>query len=147
MGEDGRGYILDDATCLGGPAMWGRIAVDKFYQWGADCIVAEINYGGAMVEHTIRTADPTVPYREVTASRGKWIRAEPVSALYEQDRVRHVGKFIDLEDELSNFSTIGYQGDKSPNRADAAIWALTELMPALNIDQSDPSIWERIGNQ
>ncbi len=147
IGSDGKGYILDDATCLGGPAMWGRIAVDKFYQWGADVIVAEQNFGGAMVEHVIRTADSTVPYRAVTATRGKWIRAEPVAALYELDRVRHVGKFIDLEDEFSNFSTSGYQGDRSPNRADAAIWALTELMPALNVDQSDASIWERLGNQ
>lgn len=147
LGVDGRGYILDDATCLGGPAMWGRLAVDKFYQWDADCIVAEENFGGAMVQHTISVADATVPYKSVRASRGKWIRAEPVAALYELDRVRHAGKFIDLEDELSNFSTGGYQGDRSPNRADAAVWALTELMSSLNHDGSDASIWERLGQQ
>ncbi len=144
MGVDGRGYVLEDATCLGGPAMWGRLAVQLYAKWNADCVVAETNYGGAMVEHVIRGADPTVAYKEVKASRGKWIRAEPVSALYETDRIRHAGTFIELEDELSSFSTSGYQGDRSPNRADAAIWALTELMPALNLDQSDPSIWEKL---
>ena len=144
LGRDGRGYILEDATCLGGPAMWGARAVQLFHKWGADIVVAEDNFGGAMVEFVVRAADATVPYRSVKATRGKWIRAEPIAALYETDRVRHAGEFPDLEDELSNFTTSGYAGERSPNRADAAIWALTELLPSLNLDQTDPSMWERL---
>ena len=81
-----------------------------------------------MVESTIRTVDPDVPITLVTASRGKTQRAEPVAALYEQGRVSHVGAFPDLEEQMCNFSRAGYQGMKSPDRADAAVWALTDLM-------------------
>lgn len=84
-----------------------------------------------MVRHVIQTARPRTPFRKVTASRGKHVRAEPFSALYEQGKVRHVGEFAQLEDELVGFSTVGYTGRGSPNRADALIWALAELFPAL----------------
>lgn len=127
-GIDGVCYILADRTCNLSPAGWGRIAVTAYHEFGADCIIAERNFGGAMVEHVIKTADPGVPYREVVAARGKAVRAEPVSSLYEKNQVRHAGRFSDLEDQLSNFSTAGYMGARSPDRADAAIWALTELM-------------------
>ena len=80
-----------------------------------------------MVEHVIRTVDPRVSYREVTASRGKVQRAEPIAALYEQSRVRHVGLFAELEDQLAAMTGAGYVGDGSPDRADALVWALTEL--------------------
>ncbi len=84
-----------------------------------------------MVQHTIQTARPRTPYKSVTASRGKAVRAEPIAALYEQGKVRHVGDFNELEDELAAFSTAGYLGEQSPNRADALIWALTELFPGM----------------
>jgi phage terminase large subunit-like protein len=90
-----------------------------------------MNYGGEMVRHTIQTARPRTPFKKVTASRGKVVRAEPISALYEQGKVRHVGLFPDMEEELCGFSTFGYTGTGSPNRADALIWALTELFPGL----------------
>jgi phage terminase large subunit-like protein len=81
-----------------------------------------------MVEHVVRTVDSTIPYREVTASRGKIQRAEPIAALYEQDRVRHAGSFTELEDQLAAMTGNGYAGDGSPDRADALCWALSELM-------------------
>ena len=89
------------------------------------------NFGGAMVEQTIRVARPRTPFKKVTASRGKVQRAEPFSALYEQGKIRHVGVFPKLEDELAGFSTFGYTGGGSPNRADALIWGLAELFPAM----------------
>ena len=125
---DENAYILEDLTCKEGPAKWAEIAVKAYHRWGADRIIAERNYGGAMVMHTIRTEDKNVPYREVVASRGKFIRAEPVSALYEQGRVRHVGVFADLEDQMTMLTRSGYEGRGSPDRLDAAVWAITDLM-------------------
>jgi len=92
-------------------------------------IVGEKNYGGAMVGHVIKTAsiNDRIPFKEVTATRGKVVRAEPISALYEQGKVRHAGNFHKLEDELNGFTTMGYTGERSPNRADAVIWAVSEL--------------------
>jgi phage terminase large subunit-like protein len=127
-GRDGLGYILADRTCDLSPAGWGRIAVDAYHEFKADRIVAERNYGGAMVEHVIRTVDARVPYKEVTASRGKVVRAEPVAALYEQKRVRHVRGLTELEDQMVNMASEGYLGSGSPDRLDAMVWAMTELM-------------------
>ena len=84
-----------------------------------------------MVEYVIRTARPGTPYKPVNATRGKVVRAEPISALYEQGKVHHVGYFSELEEELCGFTTTGYQGERSPNRADALIWAITELFPGM----------------
>ena len=131
LGIDGNAYVLEDCTVKAGPATWGKIATDAFDRHKADCIVGEINYGGAMVRQTILTARARTPFKQVTASRGKAVRAEPFSALYEQGKVRHVGLFPALEDELTAFSTFGYTGQGSPNRADAAIWALSELFPGI----------------
>lgn len=127
-GVDGRAYVLADLTCQLPPAGWARRAVEAYREHRADRIIAERNYGGAMVEAVIRTVDPKVPYREVVASRGKVTRAEPVAALYEQGRVSHLGAFPQLEDELCAFTPSGYVGGDSPNRADALVWALTDLM-------------------
>jgi phage terminase large subunit-like protein len=127
LGIDGNGYLLADLTVKAGPATWGKVATDAYDRFKANCVVGEINFGGAMVEHVIQTARPRTPYRSVTATRGKSVRAEPVAALYEQGRIRHVGYYRDLEDELSAFTTNGYMGENSPNRADAAVWAFTEL--------------------
>lgn len=136
LGTDGNAYVIEDLTVKAGPATWGKVSVDGYERNDADCIVGEVNYGGAMVEATIQTVrreqgQRKVPYKAVNATRGKVVRAEPISALYEQGKVRHVGYFRDLEDELMAFSTVGYTGDRSPNRADALIWALTELFPGV----------------
>lgn len=127
-GVDGRGYVLADRTCKLSPAGWGRRAVDAYHEFRADRIVAERNYGGAMVQHVIRTTDPKVAYKEVVASRGKILRAEPIAGLYEQGKVSHVGDLDQLEDQLCQMCGDGYLGDGSPDRADALVWALTELM-------------------
>lgn len=127
-GVDGNAYVLADRTCKLSPDGWGRIAVNAYREFKADRIVAERNFGGAMVEHVIRSVDRTVAYKEVTASRGKVIRAEPVAALYEQGRVKHVGGFAELEDQMCAMTSGGFLGEGSPDRLDAAVWALTELM-------------------
>lgn len=117
-------YVLEDLSLKGKPIDWARVAVDAYRRWRADRIVAEVNNGGDMVEHVIRTADPTVSYKKVHASRGKLTRAEPVASLYEQGRVHHVGVFGRLEDQLCTW----VQGESSPDRLDALVWAITELM-------------------
>lgn len=131
-GFDGDCYILADLSCREAPAVWGRRAATAFHDYRADCIVAESNFGGEMVRATIHAADPNVPVRLVTASRGKAVRAEPISVRYAQRQVHHAGRFTKLEDQLCAFTTAGYMGHASPDHADAAIWALTYLF-----DQSD----------
>jgi phage terminase large subunit-like protein len=131
LGTDGNAYLLEDSTVKAGPATWGKVATSAYERHSASCVVGETNFGGAMVQQTIQVARPRTPFKKVTASRGKVQRAEPFSALYEQGKVRHVGNFPELEDELAGFSTHGYIGPSSPNRADALIWALAELFPAL----------------
>lgn len=131
IGINGEAYVLEDISLKAGPAKWGQAAVTAFERHSADLVVAETNYGGAMVQHVIRSAKPGTPYRDVKASRGKVVRAEPISVLYEQGKVHHVGHFPELESELLGFQTTGYIGTGSPNRADALVWALTELFPAL----------------
>lgn len=131
IGTDGNAYVLEDDTVKAGPATWGKVATSAFERHAADCIVGETNYGGAMVAQTIQVARPRTPFKAVTASRGKVARAEPFAALYEAGKVRHVGRFVDLEEELSGFASTGYTGSGSPNRADALIWALADLFPAI----------------
>lgn len=131
LGTDGIAYVGPDLTVKAGPATWGKVATDAYENHDADAIVGETNFGGAMVEHVIKTCRPRTTFIKVTASRGKVQRAEPFSALYEQGKVRHVGYLRDLEDELMAFSTYGYTGEASPNRADAAIWALSALFPGI----------------
>lgn len=131
LGTDGNAYVLEDATILAGPETWGHVATTCFERHGADVVVGEKNFGGDMVRLTIQVARRETPYKHVSASRGKVVRAEPFAALYEQGRIRHVGRFAELEDELLSFSTVGYLGTRSPNRADALVWALAELFPAI----------------
>jgi hypothetical protein len=135
LGTDGRAYLLEDLTVKGGPSTWGKVAVQAYIRHRADVIVGESNFGGGMVKSTIAVAakalEVRVPFKMVTASRGKMQRAEPFSALYEEGKVRHVGLFPKLEDELCAFSTGGYTGPRSPNRADAHVWALAELFPSI----------------
>lgn len=140
LGIDGVAYVLEDDTVKAGPAVWGKVATDAYDRWEADIIVGELNFGGAMVNHVIQTARPKTPYIGVTASRGKHVRAEPISALYEQGKVRHVGIFQELEDELTSFSTAGYLGESSPNRADAAIWIISALFPGIIQKAGKPAV-------
>lgn len=124
-----RGYVLEDASLRGSPQDWARAAVRMYRKWSADKIVAEKNQGGEMVETVLRTVDRNVPIKLVHASRGKVIRAEPVSALYEQGRIHHVGKFDKLEDQMCSFSIDGVRNasEGSPDRVDALVWGFTEL--------------------
>lgn len=131
LATDGNAYVLEDCTIKAGPGTWGRIVASAFDRHSADCVVGEINYGGAMVNQTVQVARPRTVFKSVAASRGKAVRAEPFSALYEQGKVRHVGRFVELEEELSGFNTNGYIGSRSPNRADALIWSLAELFPGM----------------
>jgi predicted phage terminase large subunit-like protein len=127
--SEGRGWVLGDASGHYQPAAWARRAVELYRSLSADRIVAEVNFGGAMVEATIRAVDPNVPFRAVHASRGKVARAEPVSALYEQGRVFHLGVFPSLEDQMSTFTSNSPQREAgSPDRVDALVWALTDLI-------------------
>jgi hypothetical protein len=146
LGTEDFGYILADKTCKLSPDGWGRVAVKAYNDFKADRIIAERNYGGAMVEHTIKVVDRNVSYKEVVASRGKVQRAEPISALYEQGRIRHAGSFVDLEDQLSAMTSEGFVGDGSPDRADALVWALSELMVTPEPEHHivfDTGFWER----
>ena len=124
-GMDGRGYVIDDVSLRGTPDAWAKAALRAYRTHRADAIVAEVNAGGEMVEHTIRTVEggATIPFIMVHASRGKATRAEPVSALYEQGRVSHVGSFPTLEDQMCSWTP----GETSPDRMDALVHGLTEL--------------------
>lgn len=125
IGVDGRGYVLADRSCKMSPDGWARRAVQAYDDFAADLIVAEVNNGGDLVEQTIRTVRRSIPYRKVTASRGKQVRAQPVAALYEQGKVSHVEVFADLEEQLTTWTP---EDGTSPDRLDALVWALTELM-------------------
>lgn len=126
-GINSHGYLLADRSCNLGPLGWGRRAVEAYKEFKCDKIIAERNFGGAMVETVIRTTDPSVAYKEVVASRGKVIRAEPIAALYEKKLIHHVGRFPDLEEEMCGFSTNGFYGEHSPDRADALVHGFSEL--------------------
>ncbi len=135
LGIDGYGHVLADLTCRETPQRWAEIAVKAYADFEADRIVAEDNQGGEMVEHTIRTVASRVSYARVHAKRGKVLRAEPVSALYEQHRVRHVGSLPQLEDQMCGF-TADFDPKKagySPDRVDALVYALTELMVGADV--------------
>lgn len=124
-GVDGQGYILADRSCRLSPDGWARRAVAAFHEFKADRIVVETNNGGKMVEQVIRTVDRNVPITEVHASRGKITRAEPVAALYEQQKVWHTQRFDELEDQMVTWTP---ESGTSPDRLDALVWALTDLM-------------------
>lgn len=128
LGTDGHGYVLADKSVRLSPEGWARVVAELADEMGADRIVAEKNFGGAMVESILRSANARLPIRMVTASRGKVARAEPVAALYERGHVHHVGHFPDLEEQLTMTTTKGFQGGGSPDRLDALVWALTDLM-------------------
>jgi len=129
LGEDGRAYILADRTIRGRePTVWARAAIAAYRDFAADRIVAEVNQGGDLVVGVMRQVDASVPIRAVRATRGKWVRAEPVSALYAEGRVIHVGEWPELESQMCGFGADGLAQGKSPDRLDALVWALTDLM-------------------
>lgn len=134
LGVDNRGYIIEDLTMRGTPKEWATVAVNAYHLHRADRIVAETNNGGEMVETTVRMVDPNCSYKGVHASRGKITRAEPISALYEQKRVCHIGCQAQLEDQMCDYDakTAKY----SPDRMDALVWALTDLMTEYEVGDS-----------
>ncbi len=127
--QEWRAIVLEDASVAGAsPTTWARAAIDAVERHGADRLVAEVNQGGDLVASVIRQIDPLVPFRAVRASRGKSARAEPIAALYEQGRVRHLRGLGALEDQMCRMTATGYRGKGSPDRVDALVWALHELM-------------------
>lgn len=133
LGKDGHGYVLGDNTIKGSPDKWGNEAVTAYHKYQGDRIIGEVNNGGDMVGYVIHTIDKNVPFKAVHASKGKYTRAEPVTALYEQGRIHHVGNFIELEDQMCEW----IPGEKSPDRMDGLVWAITELMLDM---KGDPQI-------
>uniref|UniRef100_A0A6M3K171 Putative terminase n=1 Tax=viral metagenome TaxID=1070528 RepID=A0A6M3K171_9ZZZZ len=125
LGIDNQGYMLEDYTINGTPKLWGNEVIKAYDIWEANRVVGEVNYGGQMVEYVIKSIDPTISYKDVRASRGKYIRAEPISSFSEQSKIHHVGVFPELEDEMCSYTP---ESTFSPNRLDAYVWAFTELM-------------------
>lgn len=127
-GIDGRGYVLADESGIYTPKEWADKTVKLYNEWECNYIVAEVNQGGEMVKHTIKTSNPYVPVKMVHATKGKMLRAEPVSALYDDEMISHVGVYTDLEDEMTSYT--GDIGEKSPNRLDAMVQGFNFLFPS-----------------
>ena len=152
LGFDKRGYVLDDLTCTGPPHKWASRTVAAYDKWQADAVVIERNQGGDLVRNTLESVRPTLPIIEVTATRGKHVRAEPVSAQYALGNVSHVGTFAELEDQMCKMTAAGFEGEGSPDRVDALVWLFAELFPdmtnhrrrrARSAINSDPAPRER----
>lgn len=126
VGFDRRGYILDDASMMGPPGAWGARVKAAYENWKADRIVAEANFQAEQVKLVMRTTDPMLQFKQLHATRGKKLRAEPVHALYEQGKISHVGRFPNLEQQMTEW--VEEESDFSPDRLDAMVWAITELM-------------------
>lgn len=126
-----QGYVLEDGSLKGSPTAWARRAIAIHDKYDADGIVVEVNQGGDMVSHTLRSVRPNIKIVEVRASRGKHVRAEPIAALYEQGKVHHVGAFKELEDQMCMMTPAGYEGEDSPDRCDALVWVLSHLFPSM----------------
>lgn len=143
LGDDGHGYVLEDKTLAGTPGEWSSAVIDGYISWNADCVVGEDNFGGTMVEQTIaqtaKDRDCDIQYKNVHATRGKAVRAEPIVAAYEHGRVHHVGTFPHLEEEMVMW-TPGIS-HFSPNRIDALVWAITELELRKEVKQQVPNYY------
>ncbi len=135
LGEDGRAYVLADRSGVMTPREWAVAAVTAFREFEADRIVAEVNQGGEMVEQVVRSVDAHVPFKAVRASRGKYTRAEPISALYARGLVDHVGQFEALEDQMCSYTPDFDRSNGSPDRLDAHVWAMSDLFPSMVSDQ------------
>lgn len=138
VGEDGRGYVLEDASLKGTPQQWAERAIATYDRFDADAIVIERNQGGDMCRYTLESVRRGIRVIEVVATRGKHVRAEPISALYALGRVSHVGHFEKLEAQMCQMTAAGYEGEGSPDRVDALVWAMTELFPAVNANPKSP---------
>jgi phage terminase large subunit-like protein len=140
-GPDGHGYVLQDKSRRASPEEWGRVAVAAYHRWSADVMVGEVNNGGDLVESNIRAIDDRVNFKQVRASRGKVVRAEPAVALYERGKVHHVGVLPELEDQMVTWEPAKAMGTtrakvRSPDRLDALVWGLYELF--LSDDHAGP---------
>ncbi len=130
LDDDGNVVVLaDESFRAAKPLDWANRAIGLFHRLQADCLVAEVNQGGEMVTTVMRGVDPSVPVKPVRAGRSKWLRAEPVAAWYQQRKVLHAGRFPELEDEMCDFGPNGLSDNRSPDRLDALVWAVSELMP------------------
>lgn len=143
IGPEQAGFVLEDASMSGSPHEWATEAIKKAKEYGADGVVVEVNQGGDMVAHVLRTIAPALNIIEVRATRGKHVRAEPIASLYEQGRIRHVGQFPELESQMTQMTTSGFEGDGSPDRVDALVWALSELFSDMVEPVPDASIHHR----
>jgi phage terminase large subunit-like protein len=139
-GVDGHGYVLTDATISETPEKWARRAIERLEFYSGDRIIAEVNNGGDLVESVLRSVDRSVPYRAVHASRGKRTRAEPISALYEQGLIHHVGSFPELEDQMCTYDPLNSK--ESPDRMDSLVWAFTDLFNRGAVDLSESEFGE-----
>jgi phage terminase large subunit-like protein len=131
QGADSRGYVLDDLTTVGPPRHWAQTAIAAYDHYDADAIVIERNQGGDLVRHTLESIRKGIRIIEVNATRGKHVRAEPISALYAMGRISHVGSFPELENQMCQMTAAGFEGEGSPDRVDALVWAFTQLFPKL----------------
>ena len=137
-GGDRRGYVLDDVSVKGSPRQWAERAIATYDRYSADAIVIERNQGGDMCRFTLESVRPGIRIIEVTATRGKHVRAEPISALYALDRVSHVGTFEKLESQMCQMTAAGFEGDGSPARVAALVWGFTALFPAVVAKAKSP---------
>lgn len=124
-------YVIEDGSMSGSPLDWARRAINLYDTHNADAIVIEVNQGGDMVAQTLRSVRNNVRIKEVRATRGKHVRAEPIASMYEQGRVHHVGSFPALETQMTQMTTFGFEGAGSPDRVDALVWAMTDLFPSM----------------
>lgn len=131
-------YVLEDRSLRATPNEWAQAVIDLYMDYDADRVVGEVNNGGDLIESLLRRFDPTVSFMAVRATRGKILRAEPIAALYERGLVHHVGDFPQLEDEMCSF--VGADGEKSPDRLDALVWALTELSGGVSAEPEQGEI-------
>ena len=142
LGIDRRAYVIGDRTIQGrDPATWAKAAVAAYHDYEADSIVVETNQGGDLLVQTFKGIDARVPVKKVYASRGKFVRAEPVSVLYNEGRVVHVGEYPELERQMCDFAADGLSQGKSPDRLDALVWAITELMLTTRIQPAIRQTW------
>jgi phage terminase large subunit-like protein len=141
--EDGLVYVLEDASVAGlSPSAWAQKAIALYRRLNANSLIAEVNMGGEMVRSVLMEVDPSVPVLEVRATRGKYLRAEPVAALYEQGKAKHVGSFPLLEDEMCDFGFDGLSSGRSPDRLDAMVWAVTSLIGRARNGPRVLSLWD-----
>lgn len=139
LGDDQHGYVLDDFSTVGSPKHWAERTVAAYDLHEADAVVIEINQGGEMCRNTLKSVRPELKIIEVRATKGKHVRAEPISALYSLGKISHVGTFPKLEDQMCLMTASGYEGEGSPDRVDALVWAFTELFPKLTRRAQSPN--------